>query len=130
MTAIRRAFVVALVACTLFAAAPQPGDAANFAGSWSLKGVLGTVAANGVCTFRQSRNSLSGYCLSPGGRATAAGAVNGSRITWQIHNTATNSKGLSGIGTFRGALVTGSQIRGTWTTSLQPGVGTFVATRV
>jgi hypothetical protein len=126
---VRACSALALIGFALFATVPQWADAANFSGTWTVRGTMGALNSNGVCTFRQSGNSLSGYCVSPGGRATAVGAVNGTKIAWQIHNTATNSRGLTGVGTSRGTLVSANVIQGTWTTSVQPGVGTFTATR-
>ncbi len=100
----------------------RPAKAADFSGRWNLRGSIGIISANGFCSFRQTGKALSGYCFSLGSRAVARGSVNGSRIAWRVRNPSTR-------GAFFGTLVGPGVIRGSWTTSLAPGVGAFVATR-
>lgn len=115
-------------------ALPTVANAANFAGTWAVSGILGhpvTATASPVCVFRQSRNAISGTCKGPNGIGSALGAVNGSAIEWQWHIIATDPQGLSGIATFRGVLDADGVIRGTWHHSDNPAIiGTFTAQRV
>jgi hypothetical protein len=119
---IRNACLATALIVGLFAALPLRADAANFAGRWYLHGSIGILPANGTCTFRQSGTTLRGSCLSLGSRAVATGAVDGSHVFWRVRNT-------SSRGAFDGRLVGPGVIRGTWTTTLAPGIGSFTATR-
>jgi hypothetical protein len=127
-------FASALAGLALFTVAARPAEAANFTGTWSISGTMahGNVGAkvSPVCTLRQSGNALSGTCRGPNGAGAATGTVNGSRVLWQWHVTATNSIGMSGVMTFHGTLGADNVVRGTWTASPIPGgVGEFTQIR-
>jgi hypothetical protein len=126
-----RTFV--LVGFALFVAAPLPASAADFAGLWSVSGVMGgrvVTELSAVCTLRQSGDTVAGSCTGPTGGGAAAGNVNGPRILWQCHVIATNARGITTVVTLHGTLVSAHVIHGTWTMSARPGVtGTFTATR-
>lgn len=119
---VKASLVVALAGCAITNVCVAQADAANFSGRWNLRGSIGFLPANGFCSFRQSGNTLSGYCISLGSRAVAHGSVNGLRVVWHVRNPSTR-------GAFYGTLVNPGLIRGQWTTSLAPGVGAFIATR-
>lgn len=118
----RLSLVAGIAACALLAGVPHRADAANFAGRWYLHGSIGILPANGTCTFRQSGTTLAGSCVSLGSRAVASGAVDGSHVFWRVRNRTSH-------GAFDGRLVGPGTIRGTWTTTLAPGIGSFTATR-
>ena len=127
-------FASALAGLALLIVAARPAEAANFTGTWSVSGTMahGTMAAkvSPVCTLRQSGNTLGGSCRGPNGAGPATGTVNGSRVLWQWHVTATNSIGMSGVMTFHGTLGADNVVRGTWTASPLPGgVGEFTQIR-
>lgn len=134
MNAIAKAcFASALAGFALFAVPARPAEAANFSGTWSVSGTMTTTTSiahvSPVCTLRQSGDALSGTCRGPNGVGAAAGELNGARVLFQWHVTATNSIGLSGIATFHGALGSDGVIRGTWTFTGFRATGTFTAIR-
>lgn len=127
-------FAGALLAFALAAAAAGTAGAANFAGTWTVSGVLGNpvVATSApVCVFRQAGNAISGTCKGPNGIGAAAGSVNGRAILWRWRVIATNANGLAGIATYRGTWGSDGVVRGNWTHSARPGAwGTFTAQKL
>ena len=71
-TSVRR-YAAALVGCAAVAAVPLVADAANFAGAWSVVGVMGRVSNTApTCVFRQVGNRVAGTCKGPAGIGSAA----------------------------------------------------------
>jgi hypothetical protein len=128
---VRLAFLIASV---LLAALPIRSNAAvNFSGTWHISGTLRTSVSVGslapVCVLKQSGDTILGPCRGPNGQGNATGIVNANRIQLTWNEIRTTAFGLTGVITFHGALGSDGVIRGTWTSSAVPGVGTFTAIR-
>ncbi len=134
MSSMRRLLGGAIVGCALILVSPSLAQAANFAGTWAVRGTLrsstyvGTVAPN--CVLAQSGNTVSGTCEGPNSAGPVLGAVRGSAIEFQWHMTRITSIGMTGIATFRGTLGSDGVIRGTWAYVGINGTGVFTAQRV
>jgi hypothetical protein len=129
-TSVRR-YAAALVGCAAVAAVPLVADAANFAGAWSVVGVMGRVSNTApTCVFRQVGNRVAGTCKGPAGIGSAAGVVSGNAIKWQWNRIATQRIQVNGVVIYTGVWGPNG-LRGTWTDSAHPGlVGTFAARKV
>jgi|SRR5450755_915759 hypothetical protein len=130
----RLGFASALVGFAILVISPRIADAANFAGTWAVNGIMGdpvfaTIAP--VCVFKQDGNKITGSCKGPNGLGSAEGAVDGEKIVWHWYRIATNSVGVDGTATLKGVWGSDGVLRGTWTDSAAPDAGgTFTAQKL
>jgi hypothetical protein len=123
-------FIFALLVSSL-----GPADAANFAGTWGLRGTITgsriQTSISPVCAILQSGNRIGGSCKGPNNAGPVAGAVSGALITFQWRTVPVTRLGFSGVCTFKGALRANGAITGTWTFTGNPGfAGPFTMARV
>ena len=123
-----------LIVAVSLASLPVRSDAAvNFGGTWHISGSLRTAVSVGtitpICVLKQSGNNILGPCRGPNGQGNATGVVNANRIQLVWNVIATTAYGVTGTITLHGTLGSDGVIRGTWTSSRIPGLGTFTAIR-
>jgi len=128
-------YASAIFICALLVSSLGRAGAANFAGTWGLRGtikgsrIMTTVSP--VCAILQSGNRIAGTCKGPNNTGPVAGAASGALITFQWRTIPVTRLGFSGICTFKGALRPNGAITGTWTFTGNPGfAGPFTMARV
>jgi beta-lactamase regulating signal transducer with metallopeptidase domain len=113
-----------------------PAQTADLSGTWVFEGVLeaqGQVAGvfKPLCVFQQAGDKLVGSCKGPAALGVASGTVDGQKVSWRWDwADYTSNTAREGIASFDGSLGADSVIRGSLTSSNEPGVsGTFSGRR-